>query len=311
MNDYVALLIGIMCAGVGGELFVRGTVGIASALRISPGIIAATVAAFATSSPELTVSITASLAGTPQIALGDALGSNVVNVALILALAILIKPLIARRPTIRRDFPVALAVPVVIGVLLIDGSLSRLDGMLLIVLFIGWLIAVLIEARRERSAAAEILGEGRPVFAVAAGAAGLALLILAGNLIVAGATGIATAYGLDAFLIGATIVALGTSVPELATAVISGLRGHEEVGLGTILGSNIFNGLLIVGTAASIAPIAVELRTVAPALILGATALALSYPSSSGVIARWRGGILLGVYAVYLLVCVQSAAVGV
>jgi cation:H+ antiporter len=170
---------------------------------------------------------------------------------------------------------------------------------------------VLIEARRERSAAAEILGEGRPVFAVAAGAAGLALLILAGNLIVAGATGIATAYGLDAFLIGATIVALGTSVPELATAVISGLRGHEEVGLGTILGSNIFNGLLIVGTAASIAPIAVELRTVAPALILGATALALSYPSSSGVIARWRGGILLGVYAVYLLVCVQSAAVGV
>ena len=310
MNDYAALLVGILCAGAGGELFVRGTVGIASALRISPGIIAATVAAFATSSPELTVSITASLAGTPQIALGDALGSNVVNVALILALAILIKPLIARRPTIRRDFPVALAVPVVIGVLLIDGSLSRLDGMLLIVLFTGWLIAVLIEARRERSAAAEILGEGRPLFAIAAGVAGLALLILAGKLIVAGATGIATAYGLDAFLIGATIVALGTSVPELATAVISGLRGHEEVGLGTILGSNIFNGLLIVGTAASIAPIAVDLRTVAPALILGATALALAYPPSSGVIARWRGGILLGVYAVYLLVSVQSAAIG-
>ena len=194
--------------------------------------------------------------------------------------------------------------------LLIDGNLSRLDGMLLIALFTGWLIAVLIEARRERSAAAEVLGEGRPVFAIAAGVAGLALLILAGKLIVAGATGIATAYGLDAFLIGATIVALGTSVPELATAVISGLRGHEEVGLGTILGSNIFNGLLIVGTAASIAPIGIELRTVAPALILGATALALAYPPSSGAIARWRGGILLGVYAVYLLVSVQSAAIG-
>jgi cation:H+ antiporter len=138
----------------------------------------------------------------------------------------------------------------------------------------------------------------------------LALLILAGNLIVAGATGIATEFGLDAFLIGATIVALGTSVPELATVVISGLRGHEEVGLGTILGSNIFNGLLIVGTAASIAPIVVELRTVAPALILGATALALAYPPTSGLIGRWRGGLLLGVYVVYLLVSAQSAVGG-
>lgn len=310
MSDYVALLLGILCAGGGGELFVRGTVGIASAFRISPGIIAATVAAFATSSPELTVSITASLAGTPQIALGDALGSNVVNVALILALAVLIKPLVAQRSTIRRDFPVALAVPVVIGVLLLDGTLSRLDGALLIGLFTCWLIAVLVEARRERSAAAEILGEGRPMRAVAAGVAGLALLILAGKLIVAGATGIASAYGLDAFLIGATIVALGTSVPELATAVIAGLRGHEEVGLGTILGSNIFNGLLIVGTAASIAPIEVELHVVAPALILGVTALALAYPPSTGVIARWRGGMLLSVYAVYLLASVQGLGAG-
>ena len=282
----------------------RGTVGIASALRIAPGIIAATIAAFATSSPELTVSLTAALAGTPQIALGDALGSNVVNVALILAIAVLIIPISVPRDSVRRDFPTALVVPVVIGVLLIDGLLSRLDGILLLALFAGWLLMVVSEARRQRSSAADILGEHKPLLAILASVAGLALLVLAGGLIVSGAT-IATAHGLDAFLIGATIVALGTSVPELATAVIAGLRGHEEVDLGTILGSNIFNGLLVVGAASSIAPIEITLQEVAPALVLGLVALALAYPAAAGVIGRWRGAILLGVYAAYIAVMAQ------
>lgn len=308
MNDYLALLIGVLCAGGGGELFVRGTVGIASALRISPGIIAATIAALATSSPEFTVSLTAALEGMPQIALGDALGSNVVNIALILAVAVLIVPITAPRDAIRRDFPTALVVPVIIGVLLLDGVLSRLDGFLLLALFAGWLIIVVHEAQRQRSSAPEVLGEQKPLLAILAGGVGLALLVLAGRLIVSGATGIATAHGLDAFLIGATIVSLGTSVPELATAVISGMRGHEEVGLGTILGSNIFNGLLIVGTASSIAPIAITVQEVAPALVLGLAAVALTYPSASGVIGRWRGVILLGVYAAYLAAMVQWGA---
>jgi cation:H+ antiporter len=305
MNDYIALLIGIACAGVGGELFVRGTVGAAGALRISPGIIATTIAAFATSSPELTVSINSALQGTPRIALGDALGSNVVNVALILAAAVLIAPITATRDTIKRDFPVALIVPVILVALLFDGILSRLDGAVLLGLFGGWLIAVVGEARRQRSAAAVVLGEHKPVRAVMEGASGLALLIVAGRLIVVGATGIAEAHGIDAFIIGATVIAVGTSVPELATAIISGVKGHEEVGLGTILGSNIFNGLLIIGVASSIAPISITLREVAPALILGLAAVALTYPPRSGIIERWRGITLLGVYCTYLFAVLQ------
>jgi cation:H+ antiporter len=305
MNDYLALLGGIASAGAGGELFVRGTVGVAGAVRISPGIIAATVAAFATSSPELTVSINSALQGTPRIALGDALGSNVVSVALILAAAILIAPITATRDTIKRDFPVALVVPVILATLLIDAVLSRLEGALLLGLFVGWLVAVVREARRQRSAAAAVLGERKPVRAVIEGAAGLALLILAGRLIVVGATGIAEAHGIDAFIIGATVVAVGTSVPELATAIISGIRGHEEVGLGTILGSNIFNGLFIIGVASSIAPIGITLKEVAPALILGLAAVALTYPPPSGRIERWRGAILLGVYSAYLFAVLQ------
>jgi cation:H+ antiporter len=306
MIDYLALLIGIACAGAGGELFVRGTVGIAGAMRISAGIIATTVAAFATSSPELTVSINSALNGTPRIALGDALGSNVVNVALILAAAVLIAPITATRDTVKRDFPVALVVPVILAALLFDGVLSRLDGAVLLGLFAGWLIAVVREARRQRSAAAAVLGEHRPVRAVIEAAAGLALLILAGRLIVVGATGIAEAHGIDAFIIGATVVALGTSVPELATAIISGIKGHEEVGLGTILGSNIFNGLFIVGVACSIAPISITLREVGPPLVLGLAAVALTYPPTTGRIERWRGIILLGVYATYLFAVVLS-----
>jgi cation:H+ antiporter len=128
MNDYVALILGVACAGIGGELFVRGAVGLAHWARISPGIIGATVAAFATSSPELSVSINAALAGKSQIALGDALGSNVVNVALILALALVISGIQIPRDTIKRDFPVALLIPIITGLLFLDGELSRIDG---------------------------------------------------------------------------------------------------------------------------------------------------------------------------------------
>ncbi len=306
MDVYVALLLGLACAGSGGELFVKGTVGLARAARISPGVIAATVAAFATSSPELTVAISSALDGTPEISLGDALGSNVVNVAVILAVALLIAPIQASRGSLRRDFPVALIVPVILAVLLIDGRLSRLDAVVMLGGFGAWLLAVIHEVRKERSSAAEVLGDTTSMRAMIDGGLGLALLIAAGKLIVFGATGIAKTYGLSEFVIGATIVAVGTSVPELATAIISRMRGHDEVGLGTILGSNIFNGLFIVGVAASIAPIEVPFRTAAPALLLGLAAVAMTYPPKSGVIDRWRGGILLGIYAAYLVAVFQT-----
>jgi cation:H+ antiporter len=298
----------VACAAGGGELFVRGTVGFAKTLRISPGIVAATVAAFATSSPELTVSITAALHGTPRIALGDALGSNVVNVALILGSALLLGVLHAPRGTVRRDFPTALIVPLATGVLFIDGELSRGDGLVMICMFLVWLIAVIRDARRERSAVEEVLGAHPPGRALLEGGLGLVLLIAAGRLIVSGASGIASAYGLNDFVIGATVVALGTSVPELATTIISRLRGHDEVGLGTILGSNIFNGLFIVGVASTITPIKIGLAEVAPALVLGLVAVALTYPSRGGVIDRRRGLMLLAVYAVYLVAVLQGLA---
>lgn len=305
MNDYVALLLGIVCAGVGGELFVRGAVGLAFWARVSPGIIAATVVAFATSAPELSVSINAALTGKPQIAMGDALGSNVVNVALILALALVISGIQSPRDSVKRDFPVAVLIPVITGVLFLDGTLSRFDGALMLSMFVAWLVAAVLEARKQRSAAEKVLGERSGWLIVFFCLAGLASLVAGGNFIVAGAKGIAIAFGIDEFIVGATIVAVGTSVPELATTVIAKLRGHDEIGLGTILGSNIFNGIFIIGVAAVIHPITVAWREVATALLFGVMALVFVYPPRQGFIERRRGVLLLVLYAAYLSAILQ------
>lgn len=305
--DFLFLGSGALAAGIGGELFVRGSVGLGHWARLSPGIIGATVAAFATSSPELSVAATAALEGKPQISLGDALGSNVVNVALILALTVVVSGLRLPQENTRRDLPVALAGPLLTGLLLLDGTLSRFDGWVLLGVFFLWMVRVVLEVRRQRSAAEEILGERRGWLALLYFGAGLLLLLVAGRLVVAGARGIALSFGIDAFLIGATLVAIGTSMPELATSVVAKLRGHDEVGLGTILGSNIFNSLWVVGVAATITPIRVPGQEVELVLGFGIGALLLLIvPNGSGFLPRWRGWLLLTLYGGYLTAIVRG-----
>lgn len=300
--DYLLLLLGITAAGVGGELFVRGAIGLAAWARIPAGIIGATIAAFATSSPELAVSLSASIEGKPHIALGDALGSNVVNIALILGIALSITSLKAARDSIRRDFPVAILAPLLTAVLVIDGEISRLDALVMLGVFIAWLAAVTIEVRKQRSLAENVLGETSKVRVVACVIGGLILLIAAGRMIVTGAKSIAFSFGLEEFVIGATVVAIGTSVPELATVLISKFRGHEEIGLGTILGSNIFNNLWIVSVAALVTPMtALPLRELAVGIGFGIITVALTLPARNGVIGRSRGAMLIVLYVGYLI----------
>jgi cation:H+ antiporter len=300
MNNYFALFLGVGCAGVGGEAFIRGAVGVARSLRVSPGIVGATVAAFATSSPELAVGVRASLAGAPQVSLGDVLGSNVVNVALILALALCVSGIAAPRESIKRDFPVALLIPVAIGLLALDGWLSRWDGLVLLGGFVAWLVATAAEARRQRGSGAGGLSWRQIGWALLLCALGLAFLIEAGHFVVAGARGIARSYGVGEFVIGATIVAAGTSMPELATAIVAKLRGHDEVGLGAILGSNIFNGLFIIAVVAILCPISVDGRDVGVALVFGLLAVVFTFPTGSGFLGRRRGVLLLVLYGFYL-----------
>lgn len=306
MNPYFALFIGVVCAGVGGDLFVRGMVGFAKWARISAALIGTTIAAFATSSPELSVAIGAAVAGQPEISLGDALGSNVVNVALILAIALCLAAIQSPRSSVKRDFPLALLVPVIVGLLGFDGTLSRRDGGILMVLFLVWLGFVIRQARQERSTTEAVAGTTRVGMAAAQSLVGMGFLVGSGHFIVTGARGIAVAFGIPEFVIGATVVAVGTSMPELATAVIAQLRGHDEIGLGTILGSNIFNGLFIIGLAALICPIQVERTPVAVALGFGFVTTLFSFPNRNGRIGRGRGLGLLLIYAAYIVVLLKS-----
>ncbi len=308
MSSYWIVLSGVVCAAVGGELFLRGAVGLAHWARISAGIIGVTVAAFATSSPELSVAIGSAVSGIPAISLGDALGSNILNIALILGVVLCIGSITADRTDLKRDYPVALLAPVLLGLLAVDGTISRIDGGLLLVAFTVWNVLVTLEVKKQRSAAEEIIGERRHWLAAALLVGGLLLLITAGRLIVTGATALATQWGLDAFVIGSVIVAIGTSVPELATSLTAKIRGHDEVALGTLLGSNIFNGLFIVGVAALIHPITVKWTEVSIALLFGLAVVGIVWPTRPGLLPRWRGLVLLAVYAAYVFFTLRPGA---
>lgn len=308
MHSYLTLILGVVCAAAGGEFFLRGAIGLAQWARISAGIIGVTVAAFATSSPELSVAIGSAVNGTPAISLGDALGSNVLNIALILGIVLCIGSIAADRTDLKRDYPVALLAPVLLGLLAVDGTISRIDGGLLLVAFTVWIVFVTLEVRKQRSAAEEIIGEQRHWLAAVLLVGGLFLLIAAGRLIVTGATVLAMQWGLNAFVVGSVIVAIGTSVPELATSLTAKIRGHDEIGLGTLLGSNIFNGLFIIGVAALIHPITLKWTEVSIALLFGLAVVGILWPTRQGLLPRWRGLVLLAVYAAYVVFTLRPGA---
>jgi cation:H+ antiporter len=305
--NFIILLAGIAIAGLGGDIFVRGAVGLGRWARISPAIIGVTIAAFATSSPELSVAINSALSGTPQISLGDCLGSNVVNIALILAIALLISNIKTTRESIKRDFPVALFIPLLTLLLFIDNNFSRLDGIITISIFLTWLIFTILHIIKHKKQQAQI-STLHPGLILLFCTLGLILLITAGKCIVHGASNIAATFGISSFIIGATIVAVGTSVPELATTIISKLRGHDDISLGTIIGSNIFNGSFIIPLAAIINPINQPVTSIIVPLAFSTLCLFTCYPTRSGTITKQQGVILLGIYIIYIVLVLTGVS---
>jgi cation:H+ antiporter len=307
--EVVALAAGLVSAAVGGELFVRAAVGIAAWARVPAGVIGATVAAFATSSPEVSVAIGAAVDGRPEIALGDGLGSNVVNVGLVLGLALLVGPIAAPRASTRRDVPFAVVLPLATIVIALDGMLSRLDAVFLLGGFGLWLVLTTAAARRDRSAVVTVLAERSHLRSIAEILAGLAFLVAAGRFIVFGAKGVGLELGLDTFVIGATFVAIGTSTPELATTLVARIRGHSEIGLGTVVGSNIYNGGFVISLAALIHPIAFSFREVGAAIGFGLALVALLL-NARGALGRRLGVLFLAIYACYVVALVAIGPAG-
>lgn len=310
MASFLIFAGGLLLAGLGGELFVRSVLGLAGRTRIPAAIIATTLAAFATSAPELAVSLSAALDGRPQIGFGDAIGSNVVNIALILGLALIIAPISVRAESQRRDIPVALIAPVATALLLIDDRISRIDALAMLALFFIWLGANLLEARLRRRTSDPADAHGNLALILLFAATGLVSLGVAGQLIVLAARSIADTLGVDAFIVGSTLVALGTSMPELATTVVAALRRRVEIGFGMLLGSNIFNGLLIVPAAALIHPIEVPWREAAVGLGFGLIVVLPLLPVQGIIMRRRRGALFLALYALYVMALFEAARAG-
>jgi cation:H+ antiporter len=304
--DLLFIALGIALLYVGGEFLVKHASLLAQRFGVRPLVIGLTVVAFGTSAPELAASLTAALRGVPEIALGNVIGSNIANVGLILALTALVYPLRTEAAFLRREMPVMIGVTALLMLLFLNGSLGRLEGALLMGLM-GVYLWVLFSRQEapetELEFAAEYGGGGAPLKRSVVGTlSGLALLVAGAQLLVAGATSLARLFGVPELIIGLTLVAVGTSLPELATSVVAALKREPEIALGNIVGSNIFNILLILGATALVQPIAVSYRSVALNLwiMLGLSVALLPFLMTGLRLGRREGGLLLGVYALYV-----------
>lgn len=257
-----AILVGFIILIWSADLFVTGAAAIASNLGMSPIIIGLTIVSMGTSAPEILVSLTAATSGAGKLAVGNAIGSNIANIGLVLGVAILIAPLHVPQTSVRKEMAVLIAVTAATGLLLLDGTLSRLDGLLMAATLVAVLAYILRTQSRDTRLIAEAeeqpVRELNPVRAWFVFAAGLLLLIGSSNLLVWGAVVTAAALGVSELIIGLTIVALGTSLPELAATVASALRGHAEIALGNVIGSNLFNLLAVMSIPGIVAPLQLE-----------------------------------------------------
>lgn len=323
LMTFVYLLAGLVLLVAGAEVLVRGAAKLAAQFGIPPLIIGLTVVAFGTSAPETAVSVQASLNGSGDIAIGNVLGSNIANVLLILGLTSLVAPLIVSRQLIRLDVPIMIGASLVTYALAWDGSLSRLDGALLFAAVVTY-TAFLIISSRKASATASADDEFAQEFGLDAQpkpyaglinaglvAAGLVLLVVGSNFLVEGAVSLARALGLSELVIGLTVIAVGTSLPELATSILAAIRGERDIAVGNIVGSNIFNLLCVLGLASLVSP---------EAITVAANALAFDFPVMIAValaclpifftgyaINRWEGLLFLAYYVAYTVYLVMAS----
>jgi len=319
MEIALLLLGGLVLLVLGGEFFVRGAVQIAERFGLSPLLIGLTLVGFGTSTPELVTSVQASLAGSPGIAVGNIVGSNIANTLLILGVAALIVPVAVGRGALYRDGVVGLVAALALAAVGVFGMLDRAVGSLFLLGLVAYIAYAWRQERRvgpdhtaaydkaqafEEAHANGVQGAGATGLgrSLAFAIGGLALVVLGGSFFVRGAVALAEALAVPETVIGLTIVAVGTSLPELVTSVIAALRRHADVALGNVLGSNIYNVLGIGGATALLAPTAVPAEIVAYDMwiMVGVSALVIVLGRSSWRIGRREGLVLVGLYVAYV-----------
>ncbi|KAB2314718.1 calcium/sodium antiporter [Betaproteobacteria bacterium SCN2] len=313
---------GLIALILGAELLVRGASKLALSFGISPLVVGLTVVAFGTSSPELAVSVQSAWSGKVDIALGNVVGSNIFNVLLILGLSALIAPLIVHQQLIRQEVPVMIGVSLLLWLLTADGGISRYDGLLLVTLLVAYTTFIIRQSRRETAETRKEYANAMPgkdrawdrhwsVQALLV-LTGLGLLVLGSNWLVEAAVVLARQLGLSELIVGLTIVAAGTSLPEVATSVMAALRGQRDIAVGNVVGSNIFNILAVLGISASIAPsdlaVAASMLAFDLPVMVAVAAACLPIFFTGNLIARWEGALFLAYYAAYTTYLILSAS---
>lgn len=313
-------ILGFVFLTYGADLLVRGAAKLAGSWGLSPLLVGLTVVAFGTSAPELAISLQAAVNGQPDIALGNVVGSNIANILLILGIAALITPLMVSRQIIRVDIPIMIAASFLLLGFAASGQITRLEGLLLLLGMVAYLSFTLFKSlktspdiQQDIVQEAGVADSGKTpwwknlLFIII----GLTLLVLGSQWLVKGAVEIARLLGLSELIIGLTIIAIGTSLPEIAASIAACLRGHQDIVVGNVVGSNLFNILLVLGATATVSSTGITVSSAALAFdipIMIAVALAsLPIFFTGHLIERWEGSLFLAYYAAYLLYLIFNA----
>lgn len=309
MNDILLFAGGLAFLIAGAESLVRGASKLALSFGISPLVVGLTVVAFGTGSPELAVSVKSAYSGQSDIALGNVVGSNILNILFILGVSALITPLVVARQLVRQEVPVMIGASLLLFGLALDGALSRGDGMLFAALMLGYTVFLVRQSRASGQGEDDANASGNSAWdrhwavQVLLIVAGLTLLVFGSNWMVESAIAFARRFGISEMVIGLTIIAAGTSLPEVATSIMAAIRGQRDIAVGNVVGSNLFNILGVLGASALVAPAALAVPQAMISfdlLVMIAVAIAcLPIFFTGHLIARWEGTVFLGYYVAY------------
>jgi len=312
-------VLGLLALIAGAEALVRGASRLAVAWGVSPLVIGLTVVAFGTSAPEMAVSVGAALSGSTDLAIGNVVGSNIANVLLILGISALIAPLLVAEQIIRQEIPVMIGASLVVVAMALDGSIGRAEAAILFILVIAYTVFLVVQSRRASQATEDEYASEIPTsqwdrhwgVQAALVIVGLGLLVLGADWLVGAAVAFAKVMGVSDLVIGLTVVAVGTSMPEIATSLIAALRGQRDIAVGNVVGSNIFNLLAVLGAAGVVSAGGLGVPDAARNfdlwVMLAVAFACLPILLTGHEIARWEGGVFLGYYAAYVLYLILAA----
>lgn len=306
--NIILILIGIVLVVKGADWLTNGAVSVATRLHISQMVIGLTIVAMGTSMPEFCVSFVSALKGTPDLAVGNVVGSNIFNALLIVGVAAMVAPMAIMKKTVKVDIPVGVVASLLLLILCLDGSISRFDAGAMFLLFLMYMYYTVKGAKKgsaDSSSSATVYSGWKSALLMVIGLAGL---IGGSEVFVEGATKVAQALGVSDAIIGLTIVAGGTSLPELATSVVSARKGNSGIAIGNVLGSNIFNILMILGVTGLISPLSYSGITLVDMSVMVVSMLLLwMFSFTKYTVARWEGVVLVLIFLAYLTYLVMGA----